>query len=189
MLTQNSMLETLKDFVQRLDDLGIQYMITGSFAMHAYATGRLTYDIDVILDVSRWDAERFESRFLPDYYVDQIMISNAIERSSMFNVLNLANGVKVDCIIRKATAFEAEKFGRRRKSEIDEISFWVISKEDLILSKLEWAKDSLSEKQFLDIRNLVESGLDEELFQQQIGRLNLADVWKEFEKWKIRVEK
>ena len=189
MLTQNSMLETLKDFVQRLDDLGIQYMITGSFAMHAYATGRLTYDIDAIIEISGRDVERFGSKFLPDYYVDQIMISNAIERSSMFNVLNLANGVKVDCIIRKATDFESEKFGRRSRSEIDGISFWVISKEDLILSKLEWAKDSLSEKQFLDIRSLIESGIDDPIFLKQIGRLNLSDVWAEFEKWKIQVEK
>lgn len=189
MITQNSMIETLKDFVQRLNDLGIQYMITGSFAMHAYATGRLTYDIDAVIKISSRDPERFESKFLPDYHVDQIMIKNAIERNSMFNILNLTNGVKVDCIISKATGFEGDKFGRRRKSEIDGIGFWVISKEDLILSKLEWAKDSLSEKQFLDIRSLVESGIEDELFLEQIRRFDLDEVWAEFEKWKIRAEK
>jgi len=70
-----------------------------------------------------------------------------------------------------ATGFEADKFGRRRESEIDGIGFWVISKEDLILSKLAWAKDSLSEKQFLDIGGLTESGIDDKLFLEQIGRL------------------
>lgn len=189
MLTQNSMVETLKDFVLRLEDLGIQYMITGSFAMHAYATGRLTYDIDAIIEIGGQDAERFESKFLPDYYVDQIMIKNAIERNSMFNILDLTNGVKVDCIVRKPTEIEADKFRRRTRSEIDGIGFWVISKEDLILSKLEWAKESLSEKQFLDIRNLVESGIDDAPFIEQLERLDLGEVWDEFEKWKIRVEK
>ncbi|MEP7074685.1 MAG: hypothetical protein ABI878_02660 [Acidobacteriota bacterium] len=189
MITQNSMIETLKDFVRRLDELGIKYMITGSFAMHAYATGRLTYDIDAIIEISSRDAGRFESRFLPDYYVDEISIRNAVERSSMFNVLNLRNGVKVDCIVRKATAIEAEKFERRRKAEIEEVGFWVISKEDLILSKLEWAKESLSEKQFLDIRSLVESGIEETLFLEKVRRLNLSEVWEEFEKWKIQAEK
>ena len=88
-----------------------------------------------------------------------------------------------------ATGFEADKVGRRRESEIDGIGFWVISKEDLILSKLAWAKDSLSEKQFLDIRGLTESGIDDKLFLEQIGRLCLVEVWTEFEKWKIRVKK
>lgn len=189
MITQNSMIDTLKDFVQRLDDLGIQYMITGSFAMHAYATGRLTFDIDAVIEVSSEDAGRFESKFLPDYYVDQISIIEAIDRNSMFNVVNLDNGVKVDCIIKKATKFEADKFGRRRKSEIDGISFWVISKEDLILSKLEWAKESFSERQFLDIRSLVESSIDHERVAEEIELLNLRNVWAEFEKWKIRIEK
>lgn len=182
------MIETLKDFVQRLEDLGVEYMVTGSFAMHSYATGRLTYDIDAVVEISSRDAGRFESRFLPDYYVDRTSISNAVHHNSMFNVLDLNNGVKVDCIIKKETGFEAEKFARRRKSEIDGVGFWVISKEDLVLSKLAWAKDSLSEKQFLDIRNLVESGVDEDLFNQ-IDRLGLSEVWAEFEKWKTRHEK
>ena len=189
MVTNNSMIETLKDFVQRLDELKVQYMITGSFAMHAYVTGRLTYDIDAIIEVSSRDAERFEAKFLPDYYVDHISIRDAADRGSMFNLINLNNGVKVDCIIKKVKGFDADKFERRRKSEIDGISFWVISKEDLILSKLDWAKDSLSEKQFIDIRSLVESGINETVFSQQIERLDLRDVWMEFEKWKIQAEK
>lgn len=189
MLTQNSMIDTLKDFVQRLDDLGIQYMITGSFAMHAYATGRLTYDIDSVIEVSSRDAARFASKFFPDYYVDQVSIKNAIERNSMFNVINQRNGVKVDCIIKRSTGFEAAKFGRRRKTEIDGIGFWVISKEDLILSKLAWTKDSFSETQFLDIRSLIESGIETNLLVEQIARLELDQVWAEFEKWKIRIEK
>lgn len=189
MITQNSMIETLKDFVQRLEDLGIQYMITGSFAMHAYATGRFTYDIDAVIEIAGHDAGRFESKLLPDYYVDQVSIKNAVARNSMFNIINLSNGVKVDCIIKKESGFEAEKFGRRRETEIDGIRFWVISKGDLILSKLDWAKDSLSEKQFLDIRNLIESGIEKELLDEQISRLRLSQVWEEFEKWKIRVQK
>ena len=189
MITQNSMVETLKDFVQRLGELGVEYMITGSFAMHAYATGRLTYDIDAVIEVSSKDAERFKAKFLPDYYVDEASIRNAVARNRMFNILDLNNGVKVDCIIKKATGFEAEKFERRRRAEIDGIGFWVISKEDLILSKLEWAKDSLSEKQFLDLRNLIESGVEQNVLDEQIDRLNLRQVWAEFEKWKTRIEK
>lgn len=183
------MIETLKDFVQRLDDLGIHYMITGSFAMHAYVTGRLTFDIDAVIEITAADAARFENRFLPDYYVDQVSIKNAVARKSMFNVINLDNGVKVDCIIRKSTEFEAAKFRRRRKGRIDGVDFWFSSKEDLVLSKLEWARDSLSEKQFTDIRALVESedGLDS--LEENVNKLGLAKVWGEFEKWKTRIEK
>lgn len=189
MLTENSMIDTLKDFVQRLDDLGIEYMITGSFAMHAYVTGRLTFDIDAVVEISANDAARFAARFSPDYYVDQVKIINAVARNSMFNIINQVTGVKVDCIIRKSTEFEAGKFRRRRRSQLDGIDFWFISKDDLILSKLEWAKNSFSEKQFMDIRILVESTDELETLEKQISVLELNEVWEEFQRWKIRVGK
>lgn len=185
----NPMIETLKDFVQRLGDLRIPYMVTGSFAMLAYATPRMTYDIDAIIEISSQEADAIENRFLSDYYVDRTSIANAVRHSSMFNVINNNTGVKVDCIIRKPTKFEIEKFARRRKTEVDGVSFWVTSKEDLILSKLAWAKDSLSEKQFSDIRNLLEGGVDEEFFQSHLELLRLQEIWAEFEKWKTRTER
>lgn len=183
------MIDTLKDFVQRLNDLEIEYMITGSFAMHAYVTGRLTYDIDAVIEMSAADAPRFAARFSPDYYVDQVSIRNAFVRNSMFNIINQVNGVKVDCIIRKSTEFEAGKFRRRRRSQLDGIDFWIVSKDDLILSKLEWAKNSFSEKQFMDIRILVESCDELDTIEKQITVLELKEVWEEFQKWKTRIEK
>ena len=68
-------------------------------------------------------------------------------------------------------------------------AFWVISKEDLILSKLAWAKDSSSEKQFGDIRSLVESGGEVGSLKLAIRQLDLGFVWAAFEEWKIRVQK
>ncbi|MCZ2389871.1 MAG: hypothetical protein LC113_02205 [Acidobacteria bacterium] len=183
------MIETLKDLVRRLDALQVSYMITGSFAMHAYATGRLTYDIDAVIEISNRDAAAFESMFLPDYYVDQLSIRRAIEHNSMFNVIDQRNGVKVDCIIKKPTETEIEKFARRQQSQIDDTRFWVISKEDLILSKLAWAKQSLSEKQFMDIRSLLAGDTDRSFLQRHVVLLGLQEIWAEYEKWKIRTEK
>ncbi len=42
---------------------------------------------------------------------------------------------------------------------------WIVSKEDLILSKLIWAKDSESERQLQDVRNLIASGHDESIIE------------------------
>ncbi len=189
MTTGNSMIDTLKDFALRLDDLGIGYMVTGSFALSAYATARMTMDIDVIIEIGPNDALRFANRFLGDYYVNADSIERAIRGSSMFNIISNINGVKVDCIIRKPNSLEMAKFKRRRLSEIDGVPFWVISKEDLIISKLAWARDSLSEKQFGDIRSLVESGIDDTSLNTWIARLELRQVWDAFEKWKTQLSK
>ena len=185
----NEIFDTLNDMVVRLNELGVEYMVTGSVAMSSYVAARSTMDIDVIIEIERSDIERFEQRFAGDYYVSLESIRQAKERNSMFNVMNFATGIKVDFITRKPNAFEAAKFSRRRRSKIGEIEFWVISKEDLILSKLWWAKDSHSERQFEDVRRLLESGTDAATIDEEISSQGLSEVWEAYLEWMIRVQK
>ncbi len=185
----NEIFDTLSDVVVRLNDLGVEYMVTGSVAMSSYVTARATMDIDVIIEIDQADIERFGQRFAGDYYVDLESIRQAKQRHSMFNVLSFTTGVKVDFITRKPNAFDAAKFQRRRSSRIGETDFWVISKEDLILSKLWWAKDSHSERQFEDVRRLIESGADEAMIHKEVGAQSLGSVWEAYLEWKIRAKK
>lgn len=48
-----TMLEVLRDFVQKAEQSAISYMVTGSFAMSAYGEMRFTRDIDVVIEISR----------------------------------------------------------------------------------------------------------------------------------------
>jgi hypothetical protein len=185
----NEIFDTLSDIVVRLNDLGVEYMVTGSVAMSSYIPARSTMDIDVIIEIERSDVERFEQRFAGDYYVSLNSIRQATERNSMFNVMSFATGIKIDFITKKPSAFEAGKFQRRRRSKVGEIEFWVISKEDLILSKLAWAKDSHSERQFEDVRRLIESGVDAATINEEIDAQGLSEVWEAYLEWTIRVQK
>jgi hypothetical protein len=185
----NEIFDTLNDMVGRLNDLGVDYMVTGSVAMSSYVPARSTMDIDVIIEIEQADIRRFEQRFAGDYYVSLESIRRAKERHSMFNVMNFATGMKVDFITRKPNAFEAAKFSRRRRSKIGEVEFWVISKEDLILSKLWWAKDSHSERQFEDVRRLMESGPDAAMIDEEIKTQGLNEVWEAYLEWTIRAKK
>ena len=107
----------------------------------------------------------------------------------MFNIVNNSTLVKVDCIVKKKDQFEIEKFERKRRTKIGETEFWVISKEDLILSKLKWASGSHSERQFEDIQRLLESGVDDEFISEKIDQVGLNSVWQAFEEWKMRAAK
>jgi hypothetical protein len=189
MAEQDELIQTLSDVVKRLNALQIGYMVTGSVAMSSYVTARTTMDIDVIIEIRSSDTSRFEAAFRDDYYVDEASIRNAQERNSMFNVLDLKTGVKVDFILRKPTRSEKEKFRRRRSSRLGDIEYWVIQKEDLVMSKMEWAKDSHSEIQFRDIRNLIESGVDKARIDAMIADQGLQEVWKVYSEWKTRIEK
>jgi hypothetical protein len=184
-----SMIETLRDFVGKANQLGIEYMVTGSFAMSAYGDIRFTRDIDVVLQISEDQARLFARLFEQDYYVSEESVKRAILRRSMFNVINHEHGGKLDCIVIKDTDFARVSFGRRYKVQVSGIEFWTTTREDLIIAKLSWARDTHSEMQIRDIANLTSTEYDSDYVADWIGRLNLVNIWKEVDTWKTRQEK
>ncbi len=180
------MLEVLRDFVQKAKRAEFSYMITGSFAMSAYGEIRFTRDIDIVVELEPRNIERFFEIFAEDYYVSKNAVSRAVENGSMFNLIHLQKAVKIDCIILKDDEFEKLKFERRRETHIGECKFWTITKEDLIISKLNWAKNSLSEMQIKDIANLSANDYEVEYVKNWIECLKLENVWREVSKWKTQ---
>jgi hypothetical protein len=70
----------------------------------------------------------------------------------LFNLIHNENVIKVDCIVRKQNDYRINEFNRRQRIKIRDFETWIVSKEDLILSKLFWAKDSRSETQLRDVK-------------------------------------
>src|SRR5262249_16000142 len=132
--------QTLREVVQRLADSGFDYMLTGSFALNYYAVPRMTRDIDLVVKLGREAVDRIVRLFEGDYYVDSLAVSRAVSNASLFNIIHLEHTVKVDFIVKKNTEYEEVKFRRRILAAVEDINLWIISKEDLIISKLEWAR-------------------------------------------------
>lgn len=157
----NGELEVLLDVVDRLERAGIDYMLTGSVAMSVYAEPRMTRDVDIVAELARADAAQVADLFAPDYYIDQDAVRSAIAARGMFNLFHLVKLVKVDLIVSKDDEFQRQELARRQRHALGGRDVWVVSKEDLILSKLRWAAPSESAFQLRDVRKLVASGADE----------------------------
>jgi len=184
-----SMIETMRDFIAKVDDLGIDYMVTGSYAMGAYGEIRMTRDVDVIVQLAKKYIKPFVDRFKDEYYVNEDSIRRAIDRKSMFNIVSQEHGGKIDCIIQKDTEFAHTSFARRYRENVAGVEFWTTTKEDLIIAKLDWAKDTGSEMQIRDIANLTASEYDSDYVSDWIMRLDLGEIWKEVKLWKIQRER
>jgi hypothetical protein len=104
----------------------------------------------------------------------------------MFNIVNNKQGGKIDCIIRKDTAFTRASFSRRYRVSLAGIEYWNSTREDLIDSKLLWARDTKSETQIRDIANLTDEDYDSIYVGRWIDQLELEEIWGEVGKWKIQ---
>lgn len=154
-------------------------MITGSIAANFYATPRMTRDIDIVVQVVEKDVERIVSLFSFDFYTDGDLIRRAIQGRGMFNLIHNEGVVKVDFIVRKDTEYRETEFERKRGILFEGIRLYVTSPEDLIISKLFWAKDTMSEMQIRDVGNIMKSvKLDMDYIEKWVSDLGLERVYQ-----------
>lgn len=174
-------LDILKSVAARLEAAGIPYMVTGSMAANFYTTPRMTRDIDLVIELSEEDTSRVVQLFQDEYYIDREMVQQAVRNRSMFNMIHNALVVKVDCVVRKDSDYRREEFARRRPVDIAGQQVFLVAPEDLILSKLDWAKESRSQTQLGDVTNLLKSvqGLDKTYLNHWADRLGLAALYQE----------
>jgi hypothetical protein len=97
----------------------------------------------------------------------------------LFNLIHQQSVIKVDCIVRKSSLYRRAEFERRQRIKIEDFSTWITRKEDLILSKLDWAKDSHSELQLRDVKNLLATGCDRPYIERWAKELGLLSLWQE----------
>ncbi len=158
-----------------LDQHNIPYMLSGSIAMGLYTVPRMTRDIDFIIHLEPKNLDLFVDSFKDGYYCDKDGVREAVETSfKMFNIIDYASGYKADFIVLKNEAFRKEEFNRRVQMEFYGKIIYVVSPEDLLISKLIWIQDLQSPVQMEDIRNLGDSDhLDWGYIEKWINQLKL----------------
>ena len=164
-----------------LDQAGIAYMLSGSFASAYYGAPRSTQDIDLVIAATPAQLREFVQGLPSDeYYVDLDAALQAHERQSMFNVIDLATGWKIDLIFRKARAFSEGEFRRRQQVNLEDTPLFVASPEDVVISKLEWAKLAQSKRHVEDVAGILRMRwelLDHSYLEKWILELGLDSQW------------
>lgn len=125
-------------------------MVSGSVASTHHGEPRSTQDVDLVVDPTHDALVSFvESLDRARFFIDDALA--ALEHRSQCNVVDSTTGWKVDLIMCKDRPFSRMELSRRQPLTILGVATHVATAEDVILSKLEWAKDSGSERQHRDV--------------------------------------
>jgi hypothetical protein len=155
-----SELDVLNRVSEGLSAQRLPFMLTGSFALAYYAAPRMTRDLDIVVALTAADVDTVVNAFSSDFYIDADSVRIAIENERLFNMMHLSSGIKVDLIVRKSSEYRLTEFARRQRVNVGPVLTWIVSREDLILSKLVWSLDSGSELQLRDVRQLLAGPID-----------------------------
>jgi hypothetical protein len=181
MASDDSVEDFLRRVLQALDSATVPYMLTGSFASSFHGAPRTTHDVDLVIAPTLGTLERLLTQFPHDgYYVSRDAALQAYGAETLFNVVDFASGWKVDFIFRKSRSFSAAEFERRRQVDLLGTTLWVASPEDVVVSKLEWAKLSESDRQIRDVIDILrtqDDALDTDYIERWVRSLDLDAEW------------
>jgi hypothetical protein len=149
------------DILKTLERLNAPYMIIGAFAGTVYGITRVTYDIDIVVDLSETHINALSVAYpLPRYYADPEMIRNSIEMGIMFNIIDTDRGEKADLLPLSGTLEYQSAFERRVRQLVeipgaDPFEVWCARPEDVIYGKLMAWKEGRSRKHETDIFEMM----------------------------------
>lgn len=174
--------QLLAKVVRALEESGSQYMLTGSFASSLQGEPRLTHDIELVVVIQKATVPKLLASFPPpDFFLDKDNVEEAIKAKTMFSLLNVVEGDKVDFWPLTDDPFDVSRFRRKRREYALGMQLFVSSPEDTILAKLRWAKMSGgSEKQFRDSLRVYEvqhDSLDMNYLREWVAALGLDEYW------------
>lgn len=130
-------------------------MLSGSVAMSLYIVPRATRDFDFVVNLQMKDVDLFADNFKEHFYCDRDSINDAIKNHSLFNIIDHSSGFKADFVILKNHPFRQHEFNRRIQMDYFGKTIYVVTPEDLLISKLIWIQDLQSAVQMEDITNLL----------------------------------
>jgi hypothetical protein len=149
------------DILKTLEMINAPYMIIGAFAGTVYGVNRVTYDIDIVVDLSDEHIKALSEAYpLPRYYADPEMIRNSIDMGIMFNIIDTNRGEKAD-LIPLTGALDYRLAFKRRVRQLVEVhgvepfEVWCARVEDIIMGKLLAWQEGRSRKHETDIFDIL----------------------------------
>ena len=171
-------------FLGRLSRGGIRYMVTGSVAAIIYAEPRMTYDIDIVLELAAEDIPQLLALFPSgEFYCppkENIRAEIARESHGHFNIIHQETGFKADIYPAGTDEFHKWAMARRHKVKIAQSDIYLAPAEYVIIRKLQYYSEGGSEKHIRDIKRMLELSadlIDTSVLKERIAEYDLADCW------------
>ena len=175
--------EVLLKAVAVLDEMGIAYLIGGSFASSFYGWSRSTNDVDILAAIEPEQVELLFQKLETDFYVSEQAIRRAVQGGPHFNAIHVDTAFKVDVFIAKS-GFSEQQLERRRLwalTQSQERKAYIASPEDIVLAKLDWYRrgNEVSDMQWRDVLNVIKvqgERLDLDYMRRWAKELGVADL-------------
>lgn len=116
---QNEPLGVTLKVTDILEELGIPYLIGGSLASTLYGMARTTQDSDIGAEMRLEHLQPFVAALQDEFYLDDEMMAESIQRHSSFNIIHRETMFKVGVFIPRPRPFLQSQLARAQANAPD----------------------------------------------------------------------
>jgi len=161
--------------IEGLSEIGVEYMLVGSFSSMYYSFPRSTTDADFVVGTQDLDVDRL-STILGERFKFDPQLSFETVGGSIKNEIEIkGTPFRIEIFRLTNEPFDQSRFERRREIVLFGKQVWIPTVEDVIIQKLIWDRP----KDRDDVAGVIEASrksLDEDYLQFWASRLGLTDA-------------
>ncbi len=135
------------------------YLLAGSFASNFYGIPRSTNDADFVLQLERGVGADFAAKLGDDFELDPQLGFEAVTGTYRQYVRHRKSPFEIELFMLSKDAHDQERFARRCEQFLFGRKVWLLSAEDVIISKLRWAR-SKDKEDVKDVMSVQRDRLD-----------------------------
>jgi isopropylmalate/homocitrate/citramalate synthase len=143
--------ELVRKVVEALEQLGVPYMVVGSFSSNAYGVARNTQDADFVVQLDRISISQIAAKLAPDFQFDPQMSFETITATTRYILEAPVENFEVELFLLSDDAHDRMRFERRRRVEMFGASAFLPTAEDVVITKLRWSR----QKDLSDARDVI----------------------------------
>jgi predicted nucleotidyltransferase len=131
--------------------LNVPYVLVGSFASNAYGIDRSTQDADFVIALGDSSLSELFRRLRPEIRFDPQMAFETVTMTRKHVADVVGSPFKIELFQLSDDPHDRDRFQRRREVELQGRRVFVLTAEDVIITKLRWGRAKDKE----DVRDVI----------------------------------
>ncbi len=179
-MIDDPLIDVITVMVEALEQVGIPYAITGSIASSVHGEPFQSQDVDFAIQMTVDQARSLHQTLPQRFYRSPEHLEQVARMGGMANLIDTGTSLKVDLSVLRPGDFFATVLSRRVPASFAHggPTFYTVSPEDVILMKLDWRRDSKSQKQWenaLSVARVKGARMDWKYLFAQAAKLDLTE--------------
>jgi hypothetical protein len=142
-------------FLKVFDEVGVQYMLVGSYSSNFYGRPRSTKDADFVLQLQGDSISAICSKLGSGFKLDPQMSFETVTSTMRYIVTHINSVFKIALFLLSNDPHDRLRFQRRQKEDFEGHEVWLPTAEDVVVTKLRWSKGGRRKKDVDDVTDVL----------------------------------